>query len=317
MKSGQVGYVLIALIALAIAGVIVRLVSAGGGGETLSGLLPIQRDVIDRVTIRTVDTEARLVRRGDAWTIGTHPAFEPKLEQMWDVVDSFEGAQLVSSNPANHERMGVDPRGGTEVIFFLGQAIQERFTVGRWSPDVRQCFLRRGEEDLVYAVSCAFEDLFEPDPDGWRNPVIISVPLEALERVTIRFPSQGDEFFEIDTSGQYPTVLLPDGPQPANPYTAEALVRALSVLVASGFASEEEAAGLNFDVPDASVLVKPREGSQIPTQRIQFIRREDGDYYAKNTARADVFTIEGPVVDSFMQPLDGYLIPEDALPVSP
>ena len=125
MKSGQVGYVLLALIALAIAGVIVRLVSAGGGDETLSGLLPVQRDVIDRVTIRSTTSEAILVRRGDAWTIGTHPAFQPKLDQMWSVVDEFEGAQLVSSNPANHERMGVDPRQGTEIIFFLGQAVQE------------------------------------------------------------------------------------------------------------------------------------------------------------------------------------------------
>ncbi len=317
MKSGQVGYVLIALIALAIAGVIVRLVSAGGGDETLGGLLPIQRDVIDRVTIRSTETEARLVRRGEAWTVGTHPAFEPKLEQMWDVVDRFEGAQLVSSNPANHERMGVDPRQGVEVIFFLGQAIQERFTIGRWSPDVRQCFLRRGSEDLVYAVNCQFEDLFDPDPDGWRNPVIVSVPPEALDRVTIRFPSQGDDFFEIDATGQFPMLMLPEGPQPANPYAAEALLRALSVLVAEGFASDEEAAGIDFDVPDASVLVKPREGSQIPTQRILFVRREDGHYYAKNTARADVFVVAGPVVESFVLPLDSYLIPEDALPVSP
>ena len=317
MKSGQVGYVLLALIALAVAGVIVRLVSGVGGDETLSGLLPVQRDVIDRVTIRTTTSEAILVRRGDAWTVGTHPAFEPKLDQMWSVVDEFEGAQLVSSNPANHERMGVDPRQGTEIIFFLGQAVQEKFTIGRWSPDVRQCFLRRGDGDLVYAVNCQFEDLFDPDPDGWRNPVIISVALEALDRVTIRFPRQDDDFFEIDASGQFPMVLLPEGPQPANPFTAEALVRALQVLVASGFASEDEAEGLNFDVPDASLLVKAREGSQIPTQRILFIRREDGNYYAKNTARADVFVIEGPVVDSFMLPLDSYLIPEEALPATP
>ena len=317
MKSGQVGYVLLALIALAIAGVIVRLVSAGGGDETLSGLLPVQRDVIDRVTIRTTTSEAILVRRGDAWTIGTHPAFQPKLDQMWSVVGEFEGAQLVSSNPANHERMGVDPRQGTEIIFFLGQAVQEKFTIGRWSPDVRQCFLRRGDGDLVYAVNCQFEDLFDPDPDGWRNPVIISVAYEVLDRVTIRFPRQGDDAFEIDASGQFPLVLLPEGPQPANPFTAEALVRAIQVLVASGFASDEEAEGLNFDVPDASLLVKAKEGSQIPTQRILFIRREDGSYYAKNTARADVFIVEGPVVDSFMLPLDSYLIPEEALPATP
>ena len=104
---------------------------------------------------------------------------------------------------------------------------------------MRQCFIRRGDGDLVYAVNCPFEDLFGPDPDGWRNPVVISVAPEALDRVTIRLPRAGDKFFEIDISGQVPLVLLPEGPQVANPFTAEALVRALQVLVASGFASED------------------------------------------------------------------------------
>jgi hypothetical protein len=319
VKGNQVRYVLLAIIALAIVGVILRLASASGDDRTLSGLLPIQRDVIDSVVISTSSTEARLVRRGNDWTIDTRPAFAPKLDLMWSVVDNFDGAQLVAANKANHARMGVDPASGTEVIFFLGAAVQERFTVGHWTPGVRQCFLRRGNEDQVYSVNCQFADLFDPEPDGWRDPIIVSVPLEALARVTIRFPSQGNEFFEIDLTGQVPLVIGPDGsPEQANLFTVEALARSLQVMVATGFATAEETADLNsaraFEVPDASVLVKPREGLRIETQILQFIRRVDGDYYVKNTLGDDIFLIDGLTIDSFVLPIENYLIPEGALP---
>jgi hypothetical protein len=315
MKGNQVRYVLLAIIALAIVGVILRLVSAGGDDETLSGLLPIQRDVIDSVVISTSSTEARLVRRGNEWTIDQRPAWAIKVDQMWSVVNSFDGAQLVAANPDNHPRMGVDPASGTEVIFFLGAAVQERFTIGRWSPDVRQCFLRRGSEDQVYSVNCQFTDLFDPEPDNWRNHIIVSVPFEALARVTIRFPRQDNEFFAIDLTAQVPLVIPPGGaPEQANLFTVEALARSLEVMVATGFASFEETEGLNFEVPDASVLVKPREGLRIETQIIQFIRRDDGDYYVKNTLGDDIFIIDGLTIDSFVLPLESYLVPEGALP---
>ena len=53
MKGREVGYVLLALIILGVAGVIVKLVTTGNNNETLTGLLPLHSDVIDSITIRT------------------------------------------------------------------------------------------------------------------------------------------------------------------------------------------------------------------------------------------------------------------------
>lgn len=320
MKGRQVGFVLVALILIAIAGASYQVAkTVGGGDETLSGLLPTQRDVVDTVVISNSSTEARLIRRGDSWTIGTRPVFAQKLDAFWSIVSQFDGAQLVAENRANHERMGIDAQQGTEVIFFLGAAIQEKFTIGRWTPSVQQCFLRRSDDDRVYAVACPFPDLFDPEPDGWRDPFVISVPFEAIEGVTIRFPRQGDEVIDIDLTGDFPSLLLPGGAGavPANPLPTQALVFALQSIVASGFAADDVAAGLDFDVPDASVLVRTRQGIQIPTQRIQLIRRDDGDYYVKNTARADVFIVDGALINSFVLPLENYLPPEGLVPSAP
>ena len=51
MGSKQVGYVLIALIAIGVAGLVLRLIAAGSSELTLEGILPVSPDVIDQVTI--------------------------------------------------------------------------------------------------------------------------------------------------------------------------------------------------------------------------------------------------------------------------
>jgi hypothetical protein len=324
MKGNQVRYVLLALIALAIVGVIVRLVSPGGSDTTLSGLLPIERGLIDTVSISTSSTEARLVRSGDQWSINNRPAFTPKLNSLWEVISDFDGAQLVATNPENHERMGVDPAQGVEVIFFLGAAVQERFTLGSWSPSTDQCFIRRGNSDDVYAVNCDYPSiLFDPEPDGWRNPVVIALSPDSLEAVTFRFPLQSDvpgsEAFTVDMTAPEPVLLTVDGTQPVDPFTFQAMWQALQALVSFDYATTEEIIGLDFDAPDATVLVKPRPGVQTPTQLLSLIRKVDGNYYARisvgGSAKAeDVFVIDGRIIDSFVRPSSAYIQPEGAVP---
>jgi hypothetical protein len=319
LKGKQVRYVLLALIALAIVGVIVRLVSPGGSDSTLSGLLPIERGLIDTVSISTSSTKAQLSRSGEQWSINNRPAFTPKLNALWEVINEFNGAQLVATNRANHERMGVDPAQGVEVIFFLGAAVQERFTLGSWNPNTDQCFIRRGNSDEVYAVNCDYPSiLFDPEPDGWRNPVIIALAPDSLEQVTFRFPGQGVEAFTVDMTAPEPVLLTSDGTQPVDPFTFQAMWQALQVLVSFDYGTAEEIVDLDFDAPDATVLVKPRASVQTPTQLLSLIRRVDGNYYARisvgGVAKAeDVFVIDGRIIDSFVQPASAYIRPEGAL----
>ena len=304
MKGSQVGLVLIALIALGIAGLVVRAVSAGAEDTVLSGLLPISPDVVDGVTIRTTEREIKLRKLNDVWRVGEYQAFEPKLAQMWQVVDKFDGAQLIATNPANHARMGVDPEHGTEIIFFLGGAVQERFIIGSWSPSVRLCYLKRPTRDEVYALGCPSPDLFEPDVDGWRNPIVLSVPREAVETLTFRYP---EDEFEVSVTGPTPLFESEELQAPANPFLVEFLLRSVEILVASGFASDEEAEQVDFDFPDASLRVGTKEGSQLPTSRLLFVKREDGDYYVRNTALASVFIVDGQLVEALLRPREEFL----------
>ena len=139
MNSRQVGVVLGVLIAIAVAGLVVRVVTSEPEEVVLSGLLPLSQDVVDRVRISTPQDglEATLERRGEgaSWTVQNQPAFQPKLDAFWQAVSDIESsAQLIAMNPNNHERMGVSDDSATVVSFLLGDFEQEKLLIGTWRP---------------------------------------------------------------------------------------------------------------------------------------------------------------------------------------
>ena len=297
MKSRQVGFVLMALIAIGIAGLIFRVASFGSEELVLTGLLPLPKDVINKVSIRSDESEAQLVRISDAWRIGNHPVFQPALNRFWNVVEEIDGAQLIATNPVNHERMGVAKGQGTTVSFFLGGSVQEQFIVGKWTPEVGLCYLRRSGRDEVYGVPCPSPNIFDPNPDGWRNPLIVSIPRTEVESVSFTYP---DEEFVLKVSEGDWIVESVIEEAPANFIRVSGILATLNLLLALGFADDDEAKGLKFDVPDASVRVVTRAGSTSPTTRLRFLRRDDSSYYVQTPAKPGVFIVDGSLADRLL-----------------
>ncbi|MCI0439759.1 MAG: DUF4340 domain-containing protein [Chloroflexi bacterium] len=302
MKSRQVGFVLVGLIAIGLAGLVIRLVSAGSDEVVLSGLIPISQDAIDRVVIRSADQEAELRRFEQDWQVNNNTIFTPKLEQFWDAVDKMEngGALLVSENPAYHDRIGVTPEKATLVTFRIGGLDAETFLVGKWEPDVRLCYLRRQGRDEVYAIPCARPDVFDPDPDGWRNPIIVSIPRAEITAIEFIYP---EETFSVRPVGPNNWVVTAaDGSeQPADLAMVDFLLTiAEQRLIASGFASEEEAQGLNFEQPKAAVRFVTSPNSAFPTTRLRFLDRDDATYFVSTPADATVFILNKALGDAML-----------------
>lgn len=317
MNSRQVGYVLIALIALGIAVAVFKLVSTGTADSSLSGLLPIAPDVVDQVILKSKDGEVSIKRVGesaDVWRVGQNNIDQARFQEFWSTVKKFDGAQLVAQNRASHARMGVDAENGTEVQFLLGNSVQERFIVGIGSQTVALCYLRRENRDNVYSVPCRFSDLFASDPDAWRDPTILPLPLEALGSFTLRYPHQTPEevltvsisetapFFHLQTEG---------GPIQANTQATASILGAVQALRATGFATEAEAARLNFDIPDASLLLEPRKGLTVATVRILFLERDEETYWVRNTASPTVYIADRQVVEAILLHTADLLAPDE------
>ena len=294
MKSRQVGYVLMAMIALGVIALIVRVVASKPEDLVLSGLLPIASDVIDGVTIRSGDgqTEAKLVRPGESsiWTIKNKPVFEPKLNLFWSLVADFEGSQLVATNSDNHVRMGVADGQGTVVSFLVGDFEQEKFIIGSWTPEAHLCYLRRPGKTDVHAIECPgpASQFFDPDPNGWRDPVVMAIPSAEVDSVTFTYP---DEEFVLKPEGTDIIVISGAEVQFADPVQVDRVLGSVASLLAIGFVDDEAAKSLEFDSPDAVVRVVTKEGARNPTTRVRLLRREDGSYYARTGARSTVYIL--------------------------
>ena len=286
MGSKQVGYVLIALIVIGIAGLVVRLIAAGSSELTLEGILPVSPDVIDRVTITApAGNEARLDKINDVWQIEQELAFPPKLNQLWTAAADIDGAQLVARNPANHPRMGVQEGQGTSVAFWLGEFKQEEFIVGKWSQDVRLCYLRKPARNEVYAIPCPFGNIFDSRADGWRDPVVASIPRDAIESIEFDYPAQD---FALRRAERGWFAESADASEPANVFAVNAVLGTLEGFIASGFAPAQETENLDFTGPEGiSIRIITNEDSGFPTTRIRLLPRDDLSLYARTPRQTE------------------------------
>ncbi len=305
MESKQVGYVLIALIAIGVAGIVLRLIAAGSSELTLEGILPVSPDVIDRVTIAApTGVEARLEKINDIWQIEREDAFVPKLNQLWTAAQDIDGAQLVAMNPSNHARMGVREGQGINVAFWRDEFKQEEFIVGNWSQDVRLCYLRKPARDEVYAIPCPFGNIFDSSADGWRDPVIASIPSDAIASIEFDYP---DEDFVLRRVERGWLAESADASEPANVFAVNAVLGTLEAFIAAGFAPPNETEGLDFNGPGGiSVRIITTEESGFPTTRVRLLPRDDLSLYAKTPRRPNVFIVDARATASFLLTLDDF-----------
>ncbi len=297
MKSRQVGYVLMALIAVGIAGLVFRVVAAGSDEVVLEGIVQVSPIASDRVLVEGEGMSTELQRLGEAeqltWFVDDQPVFDPLLARFWQAVTDFYDAQLVSNNPNNHERLGVIQGDAIEVSFFQERrSLQEKFIVGKWSPDVRLCYVRRAGHDETYGIPCPEGNIFNPDPDRWKNPVAASIPPNDIAEIQFTYPEE-QFLLKPNEEGEWMIYDPTGGENPVDPRALNAIMQTVQIVVASGFATEEEAETLNFNVPDAMVRILTHEESATPSTRLRFLAREDGHFYLSVPTTKTVYIIDG------------------------
>ena len=311
MKSKQVGFVLMALIAIGVAGILYRGISSGGTDFTMQGLMPITPDVIDRIEISASGQQAELVRMGDEdWRVGKNPAFTPRMSDFWMHVNDIPEAQLVARKPKHHAVLGVDENTGTELTFYLGQAVQEEFVVGKWSPDVKLCYVRKSGKDEVYGIPCSRNNVFSSDPDSWRNPIVASIPPADVESFDFIYPdsSLGFSVTKVDGDWQVTSQSGVDGI--ADERVIDMILQALTVVPAVGFVEDEEKDSLDFAAPDGAIRINTFQESISPTTRLKFIGNDELTYYVKVPSQSTVFLVDANLSDFLLMKKEDMILSE-------
>ena len=298
MKSRQVGFVLIALIILGIAAIGIRLFSTGTDQIVIKGLLPISQDVVDRVEIQSQQDAMEIVKIGDSgWRVDKYPAFEPRIQDFWTSVADIPKAQLVARLAKHHNLFGVDDDQSTVVSFYLGQSVQEQFHIGKWTAEVRLCYLRKAGKNEVYGIPCPREDLFSTDEDTWRNPIVTSIPSDSIESIDYIYPDSTQNFSLVkDASGNW-IVKSAEEDAFANLRIINPLLQAIELIPATGFETDELAAKLDFDAPQASIRINTTTESNIPTTKLKFIRKDELSFYVRIPSQTTVYIVDGRLAD--------------------
>ena len=295
MKSRQVGYVLIALIAIGLSGLIYRIILGGADEFVLEGMLPINEEIISQVDITTNDgVTSELIKVNDSyWEVSNNEIFLPKLRIFWEHVDFVPGAQLVARKSKHHQLLGVDEENSTKVSFFVGPSMQEQIHIGKWVDEVKLCYVRKSGRDEVYSIPCPENGIFSSDPDSWRNPIVIAIPPTDIDSFDFIYPDSTENFSLVRTPENDWMVLNSQSEieGPANLQIISSLLGLMQIMPAMGFEDDSIAKSLDFDAPDGSIRVNTVEESNSPTTRLKLIKKDEKSYYVKIPSQSTVFLI--------------------------
>ena len=295
MKGNQVGYVLIAVIALGILGIVVRVIATDSDLPTLALQADLSNTTVDRVVMSDGQSSVELRKENGEWMVGPYPVVEWKLDGLWEAVGKLDKADLIASNPDNHVVMGVSPFNGTQVEFLSNDVSQDRLILGHrefivqggynaspWTRQVQLCYVRREGDNEVFGIHCPLPDQFFPHPFAWSDPLIVSVPRTEIDTLTYKYPNT--EFKLIKDSADW---ILEGGGETvaARLVTVFDLRVALELLVTSDFPDEDVRDALDFAQPDASLLIEFQDSSEIEPVLLLFLEEQDGGYHVKDATK--------------------------------
>jgi len=295
----------VALIIVGALGLIVRIISSSEDEIVLAGLAPLERNFIDKIVIKSTESETTLVRNQETWYVNSNQSvFIPKINEFWEKVQDIKGAGLIALNEANHERMGVSET-GTQVSFFLGGAVQEQFVIGTWNPDVGLCYIRRAGKTPVYGIECSMSAnyVFDSRPDGWRDPIIVAIPPTEIQELVFSYPDQ-QFLLKLDETGW--KGINAEEEVEVDPLLVQPLVGNLQGILAVGFATKEEAEELSFNNATPSIRIVTKPGATQPTTRLRFLPRDDETSYVKTGSHSTVYIVNIGVSELLLQPQSSF-----------
>jgi hypothetical protein len=179
---------------------LIRLIGAFGVALLLWGVLAIVRrppsDRSERLALPRVDTGAVdtiaigttvLARSGALWRVNGYPtAPEAVTEALKGLADTSASTELVAESKTSHDRLGVGADSGKHVrVIGHGKTVLD-LIAGKRTQDLGGVYVRRANENAVYALHGGIASSVTKSLDDWRDKRIVSVVPESVATVTVQ-----------------------------------------------------------------------------------------------------------------------------------
>lgn len=232
-----------ALVVVGVLWAISSLLSGGSGSIAPSGEIESVVEALngadaDRIEFVSTEGAVALVLGGDGWTVNGFPADAAGVGRLLEILPELRIADLVATNPANHERMGVSGEGAIAATF---SAANERWdlVVGSAGRRFGTSYVRLPDADEVYLLVGALRSQATRGVDDWRDRVMARVDSSAVARIEV---DHEDGAYALVRGDSAWSVV---GGSDAQGTTIVGILAELSNLVASGFLADGDSiAGL-------------------------------------------------------------------------
>lgn len=244
MTTKQLTRVAIALAAVILLWAVLAIAHRPGGDGGASLAIPtIDTAAVDTIALVGPRDTVRLARsaRGE-WRVNGFPAAPAAVSDLLRALgDTSAWSELVARRATSHARFRVTADSGRRLrVASHGRTLLDLVT-GERTPDYNGIYLRRADEDAVYALHGDLANALRGGVDAWRDKRVAAVPPDSVSTIEVQ---RGTRRYTLRRSGTEWSFAA--GGRADSAAVAD-LLNEYRELTASGFATPAQADSAHFD----------------------------------------------------------------------
>ena len=258
----------------------------------------VQEADIEEIVVSGDGQTTRLAKADGKWRIVSPITADADTDQVNNLTGNFatlERSDVVDENPRNLKEFGLEPPRAEVAFRTKGSRELRRLRVGNKAPTGGELYAQVEGEQRVILISGFMEAVFVRSTFDLRNKAILAFERDKIERIEI---AGADRALTLTHAPSEWKITHPLNVR-ADFGTADGLVGRLSTAQMRSVVSDETptpGALQQYGLAEPAITVTLTAGS---ARAVLKIGRTDpaGDYYAMDTARPLVFTVEPSLVD--------------------
>lgn len=203
----------------------------------------VDSTTIDTIQLMKAHDTALLVRAsGRRWTSNGFPAAQSAISDLLrGLADTARQTELVAESKASHEQLGVAADSGERVrVVSHGQSLLD-IVAGRRTPDYAGVYVRRANDDAVYALHGSLAESLARAIDDWRDKHIVAVTPDSVGMVAVK---RGGSEYALRRAGTHWAFV--GSPATVDSAQVGYVLGDYRDLSASGFATKAQADSIHF-----------------------------------------------------------------------
>jgi hypothetical protein len=275
----------------------------GDDGETKPEVFAVEADAIDEITIRSEAGDTTTLRKSnDEWAVvapTAAPADDAEISGVATNLASLEEGRLIDENPSTLADFGLEPA-RIEVAFKSG-GTERRLLIGGRTPTGADLYAKTDASPKVFLIASYLDSTFNRSAFDLRDKSALRFDRDAVDAVslvtngrTIRFQKSGGTW-----------QLAEPAAARSDEAAIEGLLAQLDGLQMRSVVASEAGNPANFGLDSPAARIRIGSGSSA-AELLVGSPAEEGQLYARDTARPEIFTIDASLLEDLKKDAGEY-----------